>query len=388
MALIRSAVAEKGLTEQERVWYDMHIKDGASSEDAEVFSRICDIARYNDLAHLLTLGLKNNGLIEDCHKPLERELFKAMYRYENQIFEYRELCDALIAAKISFMPLKGRVLCAYYPEPWQRTCCDTDILVKNEEFESAADILENKLGYTRLERLSHDISFVSRTGAHVELHFRLGEDDMGDKVLSILDDVWSRAHANDKCPYMYEMDDDMFFFYHIAHMSKHFMIGGCGIRPFVDLWLYEQKSDPDVKACDELLSRGGLLKFANTVRELCKVWFEGRDSNKTLLMTERFVVWGGIFGTDDARVLIKNAKEGGRVRYILSRIFVPTDRLKAEFPSLEGREWASPIYQFMRWRKLLFEKSRSHALSELKSNSAISASTSKKAKDFFDSIGL
>lgn len=391
MALIRSAIGEKYLTEHERVWYDMHVKPCAASgkaDDTEVFSKLCDIAKHNDIAHLLALGLRKNGLLDDSNRSLERELFKAMYRHENQMFEYRELCNELESAKICFLPLKGRVLCSYYPEPWQRTCCDTDILVKDEEFESAADILENKLGYTRLEKLSHDISFVSRTGAHVELHFKLGDDDMDDKLVSILDEVWSRAHATDECPYRYEMDDDMFRFYHIAHMAKHFMTGGCGIRPFVDLWLYEQKKGSEDKESDELLRRGGLLKFASTVRELCGVWFDGRESSKTLLAMERFVVWGGIFGTDEGRVVIKNAKAGGRLKFILSRAILSTDELKAEYSSLEGREWASPIYQLRRWCKLLNKKSRSHALRELRSNSGITADTSKKAKAFFDSIGL
>ena len=54
------------------------------------------------------------------------------------------------------------------------------------------------------------------------------------------------------------MTDEMFYFYHIAHMAKHFEEGGCGIRPFIDLWTLDNIKDVDHDKRDELLSRGNL----------------------------------------------------------------------------------------------------------------------------------
>lgn len=29
------------------------------------------------------------------------------------------------------------------------------------------------------------------------------------------------------------MKEEMFYFYHIAHLAKHFEVGGCGIRQII-----------------------------------------------------------------------------------------------------------------------------------------------------------
>ena len=68
--------------------------------------------------------------------------------------------------------------------------------------------------------------------------------------------------------FRYEMTDEFFYFYHIAHMAKHFENGGCGIRPFVDLVVLDRMDSENFSKRDELLKSGGLLQFARAIPQV------------------------------------------------------------------------------------------------------------------------
>ncbi|MFX7845188.1 nucleotidyltransferase family protein, partial [Acinetobacter baumannii] len=75
------------------------------------------------------------------------------------------------------------------------------------------------------------------SGQHIELHFNLIEDHRIKGASAILNRVWDAAVPCGGWTYQYEMPDELFYFYHIAHMAKHVENGGCGIRPFLDIWV-------------------------------------------------------------------------------------------------------------------------------------------------------
>lgn len=108
------------------------------------------------------------------------------------MFDY-SICDALEKACIPFIPLKGSVLRDLYPEGWMRTSSDIDILVKQDDVEKAADILVEKLGYSRKVGTTREISFFSPLQIHLELHFDLIEDTVSKEQNDILSKIWNVA---------------------------------------------------------------------------------------------------------------------------------------------------------------------------------------------------
>ena len=57
-------------------------------------------------------------------------------------------------------------------------------------------------------------------------------------------------------------------------MAKHFVsTGGCGIRPFLDIWVLNHKIDFNREKREKLLSDGGLDVFAKQAELLSEVWF-------------------------------------------------------------------------------------------------------------------
>ena len=298
-ALLRSAIRGTKLTESER-----------NSYSADVLQDLLKISAKHDVVHLLVLGLKQNKLIPKEHDDIEKYILKAVYRYERIRYEYDNLCSALEKAQIPFLPLKGSVIRKYYPEAWMRTSCDIDVLVHREDLENAISYLVSNQNYIEKERATHDVSLFTQTRIHVELHFDLVEEGRAQNAIDVLHSVWDNVTLHENSNYWYEMSDSYFYFYHIAQMSKHFENGGCGIRPFIDLWILDHMKGIDLSARDVLLSQGGLLKFAHASQTLSEVWFGGKEPDELSLQMQEFLLHGGVYGSTDNRVALQQKKKG------------------------------------------------------------------------------
>ena len=373
--LLRSAIRGEKLTEK-------------NSYSLEQLYGLLKISSKHDLDHFLALGLKQNELISQKDIEIDKCILKAVYRYEQLNYEYKNLCDIFEAKGIPFIPLKGSVIREYYPEPWMRTSCDIDILIHTDDIERASALLVDECGYTFERKGSHDVSFLAPNNMHIELHYDLIEEGCANLSAEVLASVWENTVVRAGFEYWYEMTDEMFYFYHIAHMAKHFEEGGCGIRPFIDLWILDNIEGVDHFKRDELLKKGNLLKFAESVRKLSRVWFGSEKRDSVSQQIESYILCGGVYGSTQNRVIIQQQKHGGRLKYAFSRIFIPYDTIKFHYPILEKHRWLTPIMEVRRWCKLIFCGRIRHSLRELKYNGDISTEDALATQHFLNDIGL
>lgn len=374
-ALLRSAVFGSKLGEAELGQFNN-----------EQFPELLKMSIKHDVAHLLVLGLKQNGLISQGET--QKIIYKAVLRCERLKYEYEKVCAALEDAKIQFVPLKGSVLRKLYPEEWMRTSCDIDILVRKENLEEAVCCLSEKLQYTESERGPHDVGFDSPSGVRVELHFDLVAEGKAKNAADILKNVWDDVSLCDGCNYQYQMSDALFYFYHIAHMAKHFENGGCGLRPFIDMKILDSIEDADVNARNKILDKGGLLRFAEVSRKLSNVWFSNEEDDEFSRKLTDFILHGGSFGTSENRVALQQKKNGGRVGYILSRVFLSYDRLKRYYPVLEKHKWLMPVMQIRRWFMLLNPIVMRMAKNEISANNSVDKSLADNMNELLRNVGL
>jgi len=184
------------------------------------------------------------------------------------------------------------------------------------------------------------------------------------------------------------MSDEMLYFYHVAHMAKHFENGGCGIRPFLDLWILDNIDGVDHLKRNEMLSKGDLLQFANAARKLSKAWFENAEMDPVSQQMEDYILRGGVYGNDENRILVQQQKKGGRIRYALSKIFIPYDELKFHYPILQKYRWLTPIMEVRRWCKLFFCGHLKRTARELTYNSNVSDVAAANTRKLLYDIGL
>ncbi|MBQ9735278.1 MAG: nucleotidyltransferase family protein [Clostridia bacterium] len=345
------------------------------------------LAKRHDLAHLLAHAVHELGFVgeDPIFAALERELLLAIYRVEQLRFTLDEIALTLAEAKIPYMPLKGSVLRAAYPEPWMRTSCDVDVLVREEQLSAAIEALQAK-GYTVDDHeIYHDVSMHSPTGMHLELHFHLGL--LMPVIDAVLAPVWDYAVCDEG--YRYRMTDEFFYFHQIAHAARHFKIGGCGIRPFLDIYLLShEKGVREGATLHDLLARSELVSFYENAVALSEAWFgEGTHTEITQAM-ERFLLDGGVYGTEKNRISVDQAKTGGRFAYAMQRIFMPLRLLKKKYPVLNKYPILYPFCQIHRFFRILFTRRAGAAVTELKQNATIKEETGRERLELFHTLGI
>ena len=327
-------------------------------------------ADRHEIAPILSDMLyKSNAFTNDSEaaKRFKQSQLEALYRSSKQQLEIENMSAVLSQEKIPFIMLKGAVIRRFYPDAYFRTSCDIDVLVQPSVVENAIVLLTEKLGYSLVGRGFHDVQLVSSSGVHVELHFSLIEDDKMPSVAAVLGAVWDTAKATDSG---FEMTNEMFLFYHIAHMAKHFLAGGCGIRTFVDLWIIRNNMPCDIKMLEQLLKKAELFEFYNAAVSLCEVWLKDKEPSDLDRKTEEYIITGGIYGNAKNTASARKARGKGRVSLLMGVVFYPNEILKKEHPILNKHPWLIPLYQVKRWFRVFNKDKRRKAFAIYKASGA------------------
>lgn len=227
----------------------------------------------------------------------------------------------------------------------------------------------------------------SDSGVHLELHYSLIEDKIVGSAADILRSAWENASpVSDTSEYVF--GDDLFFFYHTAHMAKHFVNGGCGIRPFIDIWVLNHCVSFDREERDALLAKGGLLAFAEQAEALSEAWFGNGEHTDITRRMQDYLLKGGVYGTTANRVSVQQIRKGGKIRYAFSRIWLPYDVLKFHYPSLERKRWLLPVFEVRRWFKLLFGGGVKRSVNELRLNSSATNEEQTETKEILSKLEI
>jgi hypothetical protein len=358
----------------------------------EELEALYNLAKKQDLAHIAGHALAAHGVLgqDPISEKLRKHSVLAVYRHAQMNYELTRICQTLEQNQIHYIPLKGSVLRAYYPEPWMRTSCDIDILVREEVLDTAIRVLTERLGYTSHPKSDHDVSLFSSGGVHLELHFdTIQERYETNNCRQVLAGIWEDATPKSEGSFHYCMSDPMFYFYHMAHMAKHFEVGGCGIRPFLDIWILNNRVAHDRQKREQLLEAGGLLKFARAAEKLSAVWFSGGEADSVTRLLHDYILRAGLYGDNENRAAMGQAKRGGKFRYLITqRVFMPYDYLKAEYPILKKHKWLTPAYQVVRWLRMLFSGHARRTLRELKSNMTVAKEDTASAETLLKELGL
>ena len=329
------------------------------------------LAAKHDLAHLVGQGagklqLSDSPQLQTC----KQTAMQAFLRYTRQAVALHNACKILEEGQLPFIPLKGAVLRQWYPEAWLRTSCDIDILVQEPELSRARRLLE-EAGWRYVGSSSHDISLFSPEGVHLELHHTTLEDCYSAAGAAVMEGIWEDAKPlPGKCYHM-ELSDGLFYFYHMVHMAKHFLDGGCGIRPFLDIWILNHRVQPDVNGRQALLEKGELLGFAKAAEQLSRIWFEGAPMDEYSKGLETFVLSGGTYGSLENQVSLRQARKGSKFRFLLERIFLPYGFMKYSYPVLQTHKWLTPVFWIVRWFRLLFGGKVTKAVQELQTSNDV-----------------
>ena len=246
------------------------------------------------------------------------------------------------------------------------------------------------LSYKFKQRSEHDVSLFSPSGVHIELHYTLTGDEVNEKSSAVLNNVWN--YVLSASSYEKKLTNELFYFYHIAHMAKHFALGGCGVRPFIDLKIMNDKFVLNRKQLDEMLNEGGLKKFEEAAVKLSRLWFENGENKESfgeeIYVMSDYILYSGVYGSAENRVMVSQKKKGGKFGYAMSRIFLPYSVMKKMHPVLEKHKWLLPWFEVRRWFVILFDGRAKSAMQELKYNEIADLHAGEKYRDMMNKLEL
>ncbi len=366
---------------------ELALPDGCELTDS-LLAELYALSRAHDVSHLVGAALSACGILDSstASGAYSDSTFFAIYRYENMSFTLKQVKDAFESQKIPFIPLKGAVLAELYPEPWMRTSCDIDILVHEQDIGRAASVLTDILGFSEGKTSDHDMTFISKEGICVDLHFSLFENKHFKKAVKILSEVWSYASPVKEGCFEQRINADMLLFYHIAHMARHFLRGGCGIRPFIDLYLLIHNTTDGFPY--ELLKKADLVRFGESVAKLSRIWFDSDEHDETTLIMQSFILDGGNFGSDKTRHTACRNIAGGKKRYIASRLFLPYDKLKNQYPILNRHRFLTPACEICRLFSFAVGKKKKLRKEQLEQINNLNEESLEKVLIMFENTGL
>ena len=371
-----------------------------SEEYVALISNLYSFSEAQDLAHIPAEALGSSGAyglfpetdegkLKAIKAAFDKALMLCVVRFVRIDAELKRVSELLENEGIDFIPLKGSVIKTYYKNPKLRTSCDIDVFVKEEDLDRCDGLFRERLKYTRGNKNVHDVSYHSESGVHIELHYSLMESYNGSRSEKKLREVWDYSYKEEGYSHLTRLKGEFFYLYHIAHMAKHVVNGGCGIKPYMDMLVMKEAGFFDEDKASALLLECGLQTFASVQQTLCEVWFCGAEHTELTRASEDFIFSGGVYGNLDNYIAMHSAKRGSKLKYILSRIFPTHEELVDIYPNLRNKKWLTPIYHVRRWTHLIIKKGAAkRTISELKRTAAIDKSAANSAQDFMKALEL
>ena len=353
----------------------------------ELVKEVYDLALKTDVGYIVASALSKLGLLSsEIKAAFFNEQLATVYRYEALKFDLESICRLFENEGIVHIPLKGSVIREYYPKPEMRTSCDIDVLIHKEDLKKARELLENKLGFKYNDKCGHDISFWSPANIEIELHHTLFEHNFDEK--NQLDKVWQYATPCEGFTYKHELDKAFFMFYHIVHMAKHIRTGGCGIRPFLDLVILEEKFGYDKDAFMKLISQASLETFTKKVFDVAHMWFGTMEPDETADLMAQYVFGAGAYGSIENQVARSLAKNGSKFSSIFSRVFISSKELGVMYPVVQKHPVLTPVFEVIRWGRIIFKDRGQKQMEIVKQTAKLDQNKTNSVSRLMENLGL
>ena len=305
--------------------------------------RKMDIANLYNAAewHLLTgitaMALESAGIKDDAFTEAKGKAIRKVAAFD---LERMALFNAMEKAGIWYMPLKGAVLKGLYPKIGMRQMSDNDILYDASRAAEVRTIMES-LGFSTEPGFglgAHD-SYYKQPVCNFEMHRTLFAANPGEEIRAYYENVKDRLQKDSGSEYAYHFSDDDFYVYMMAHEYKHYSGGGTGLRSLLDTYVFLKKHEEglDWEYVSQELEKLGIKDFECKNRSLAlHLLGEEPLSIEDNDMLE-YIISSGTYGTVNNRVANGIEKKGGglsgKIRYFLTRVFLPLDIVRAAYPT-------------------------------------------------------
>ena len=267
-----------------------------------------------------------------------------------------------------YMPLKGSLLQFDYPQFGMRQMSDNDILFDETMQRQVYEFMIGS-GYEAVTyQQGKDDEYVKKPLYNIEMHRALFGNALYPELAEYFRDVKQRLIKDEQNRFGYHFSREDFYIYMVTHAYKHFIHGGVGIRNLLDVYVYDSKygAEMDWEYLGRELGKLGAWEFDLSCRSLSKKLFADPDAHREYSQEELAVLdnffSSGTFGTEQQamekrlKALSGDGKSGGKLRYVMQRLFPKLELLKERYFILYKHPWLAPVFYVIRLFSLIFRR--------------------------------
>lgn len=323
-------------------------------------------------------------------------------QYKNSVFieavqesEKKLIVDTLCENNIKCMPLKGSILKYLYPSPELRTMSDIDILFDDSKSKEVNKVL-TELGYKCNKSGGTDDEYSKPPFLNIEMH-RIMVDGNFEQIADYYSNIWEVIKPVKDGSFVYEMSLEDFYVHMVAHVARHYAVGGIGIRFVFDEWIY-LKHYENVLNFDYINSefeKLNLLKFAENFKNMTLKWFNGLETTPLEEDMSKYIFDSGTHGNivHEQSVKVLLGKEGtknfksSKFLYVWKMIFPSFKYMKARNHILKKFPILLPYFYVERLFVAVFKKKKL-AVQSIKGLDQYNADRAKEIRDLHEKSGF
>lgn len=314
--------------------------------------------------------LKNSSVFQKVLEPMAFMKLKTevLFSTSAQIQRSAELVRVVNILRnngIGSIVFKGAVCRAMYTLPEYRISSDEDLLVSKYNLEMASQILLDN-GYRLLDSKNGEMKLINTVlNSILELHSSLIDESGSDKLAEIgmlfASQINYPIAVNTEGGEIYTFSPTYGFLSLCIHFFNHFVRGGIGIRPVMDIacFIKTYKDNIDFEQCFSVLKSINAEMLILTVISLCKRYFgidcdySGNENVVDNLLID--IMDAGVYGTADesrlhsAGVTRSLARDNGSViGSVFSAIIPSKKKIISEHPELKEKNGEINKYRIKR----------------------------------------
>ena len=266
-------------------------------------------------------------------KKVKSDYYQAIQKDTIQLNELETILNVFEENQIDVLPLKGSVMKFLYPETYYRSMGDIDILVKDKDYKKAKKILE-KLNYKAKIYGEQHIEMEKPPFMIVELHHLLvAKKEYGKDIFK---NIFKRAILKENKKHVYEMSKEDFYLFMMIHLLKHYLLGGTGLRSFLDVYVYLRKNEVmNLEYIDQQLQHCKYTQEIYFLKDLAVSIFTEKELDNKQQETLNFILTSGTYGLSStlAQNELKETKNKSS-KVILRKMFPTIESMKNRYPIL------------------------------------------------------
>lgn len=335
-----------------------------------------DVCSRHSVANIACLALDEAGveMPEKVAERFRREYKISVFREAQQELEAAEISRAFEKAGVDFMFLKGSVIKYLYPAPDLRTMCDLDILIDNTKFDEVKREM-TALGYELKAEGELFADYEKKPFMRIEIHGRLF-----DNGVEIYDNYFGtdfrRTRRVKGWEHCFELPDNDFFVFMMAHMAKHYFLLGTGIRSVADVKIFlDAKEDfLDLDYINAEMKKIELLEFSEEIISLAETWFGNGKKRAMSDSIAEYLISSGVYG-DRKNAYTKDLVQatGGKnnlffkkLKYIITYVFPGRRFMAVNYPRVRKTPLLLPYYWMRRLFSSVLKGGRKSAMKRIK----------------------